>query len=311
MRTTAKAPLCVLLSAVLGAAALLPPSAPPARAQDDPATVAPLNRVPYMNVFRRFEASRADAMFAFYGEVLGLERLGAFEDVGAGGVHRFDAGDGELKLTARVADRSYVGGAVGDGTGLRYVTLFYPDAAALAARFTAAGLPAPAFEAAAGSDMSAAFVQDPDGQWVKLVVAPGRDEAFYDQISVGLSVSDLDASRAFYRDFVGLEEQAAVEDALLGATVYPYRHGSTTVALFSFGADLPADTGSGGIQYIVSDAAAVDRMAQARGVAVETPLDTVPGYALTTIWLNDPDGITNYFAQTGRGPEPAANPPSD
>src|SRR5262249_52396718 len=131
------------------------------------------------------------------------------------------------------------------------------------------------------------------------------------QVEVVLSVSDLERSRAFYRDFVGLEELAPVEDALLGATVYPYRHGSTTVSLVHVRDDLPADTGSGGIQYVISDAAAVDRMAAARGITVETPLSTLQGYGLTTIWLNDPDGITNYFAQTGRGPAPQTAAPTE
>jgi catechol 2,3-dioxygenase-like lactoylglutathione lyase family enzyme len=249
-------------------------------------------------------------MFAFYTDVIGLERLGTFSDVGAGGVHRFQAGASELKLTARVPDRDYVGGAIGDATGLRYITLFFPDAGAVTERFAAAGLPAPRFQAA-GPDVSAAFVQDPDGQWLKLVAAPGQGEAFYDQVSVGLSVSDLEAARAFYRDFVGLAEQAPVEDAMLGATVHPYRHGSTTVALFHAGDALPADTGSGGIQYVVSDAAQVDRLARERGVAVETPLSTLAGYGLITIWLNDPDGITNYFAQVPARPAADGSGPSE
>jgi catechol 2,3-dioxygenase-like lactoylglutathione lyase family enzyme len=262
-----------------------------------------------MNVFRRY-AVEDEAMFAFYEEVLGLERLGSFNDVGAGGVHRFRAGAGELKLTRRVPDRDYVGGAIGDATGVRYYTLFFPDADALTERFTAAGYRTPAFEPA-GDGMSAALVQDPDGQWLKLVAAPGQDEAFYRQIGVGLSVSDLEASKAFYGGFAGLEELAPIEDALIGTTVHPYRHGSTWVSLVHFGDGLPADTGSGGIQFVVSDAEAVDRMAKARGVTIDQPLSGVPGYALRTIWLDDPDGITNYFAQTGAPPAPTTDEPSE
>jgi catechol 2,3-dioxygenase-like lactoylglutathione lyase family enzyme len=296
------------LIGVLASAALVPI---PAFAQQsgDPETVAPVNRTPFMNVFRRFEADDR-AMFDFYEQVIGLERLGSFEDVGAGGVHRFRAGAGELKLTRRVPGRDYVGGAIADATGLRYITLFFPDADAVTARFTAAGLPAPAFEHAE-EGMSAALVQDPDGQWLKLVAAPGQDEAFYDQIGVGLSVSDLEASKAFYGGFAGLEEYGPIDDVLIGATVHAYRHGSTWVSLVRFGADLPADTGSGGIQYVVTDAALVDRLAAARGVTVETPLSTLAGYGLTTVWLNDPDGITNYFAQVGAPPAPTTDEPSE
>jgi catechol 2,3-dioxygenase-like lactoylglutathione lyase family enzyme len=297
-RTRSLARLLALIG-VLASAALAPI---PALAQDSSAheTVAPVNAIPWMNVFRRYAVDDA-AMFAFYTDVVGLERLGSFEDVGAGGVHRFRAGAGELKLTRHEPNRSYIGGAIGDATGVRYYTLFFPDAEAVSARFTAAGLPAPAFEDA-GDGMSAALVQDPDGQWLKLVAAPGRDEDFYDQIGVGLSVSDLDASKAFYGDFAGLEEYGPIDDPLIGATVHAYRHGSTWVSLASFGSDLPADTGSGGIQYVVSDVERVDRLAKERGVTIDQPLSTLAGYGLRTIWLEDPDGITNYFAQAGRPP---------
>jgi hypothetical protein len=64
---------------------------------------------------------------------------------------------------------------------------------------------------------------------------------------------------------------------------------------------LPADTGSAGIQYVVSDAALVDAKARHREIAVETPLNRLRGFDLTTVWLNDPDGVTNYFAQVGPG----------
>ena len=33
----------------------------------------------------------------------------------------------------------------------------------------------------------------------------------------------------------------------------------------------------------------------------ETPLNRLRGFDLTTVWLNDPDGVTNYYAQVGPG----------
>jgi hypothetical protein len=81
--------------------------------------------------------------------------------------------------------------------------------------------------------------------------------------------------------------------------VYPFRNGTTTVELRHFGGDLPADTGSGGIQYVVSDVEAVNALAMERAVTIDQPLSTLAGFSLRTVWLDDPDGITNYFAQTG------------
>ncbi len=31
---------------------------------------------------------------------------------------------------------------------------------------------------------------------------------------------------------------------------------------------------------------------------IEHPLSTLASFSLKTIWLDDPDGITNYFAET-------------
>jgi hypothetical protein len=262
----------------------------------EPATVEPLNRQPWMNVFRRYDSDEKK-LFAFYTEAVGFERLETY-----GAVHRFRAGASEFKLTARTPNRQYVDGGIGDATGLRLITVYYPDAAAVTERFTAHGYAAPQFRPIPRTTRQVALVEDPDGQWLQLIAAPGESEDFYQQVEVGLSVSEIGASRAFYREFVGLEELPPVEDPILGTTKYSYRHGFTTISLMKLGEGLPADTGSGGIQYVISDVEAVERMAKARKVTIEQPLSPVAGYQLRTIWLDDPDGITNYFAQVGAQP---------
>ncbi len=88
-------------------------------------------------------------------------------------------------------------------------------------------------------------------------------------------------------------------------TKHPYRHGQTTINLWSVGHNLPADTGSAGIQYVISNIDAVNARAAADHVTVETPLGGVPGFNVRTVWLNDPDGVTDYFYQLGARPDPA------
>ncbi len=54
----------------------------------------------------------------------------------------------------------------------------------------------------------------------------------------------------------------------------------------------------------------VDAKAKHRGgIAVETPLNKLAGFDLVTVWLNDPDGVTNYFAQVGPNSRTALGPP--
>jgi catechol 2,3-dioxygenase-like lactoylglutathione lyase family enzyme len=251
---------------------------------------------PSMNVFRRYGA-HAEKMFEFYGPVLGFEQLVTFNPADAvGGEARFQAGAQELKLTGRVPDRTYVAGGVRDATGVRLLSFFFASEGELVRRFEAHGLPRPVFRTV--GDRRSALVTDPDGQSVELVIEPDAPAARYREIEVGVTVSDLEASRAFYRDFAGLEELPPVHDPLFDTIKYSFRHGATTVSLRSFAGELPADTGSGGIQYVVSDADAVDAAAKARGVVVEKPLTEFSNGALRTIWLEDPDGTTNYFAET-------------
>lgn len=265
----------------------------------------PLLWQPSMNVFRRY-AAEPEAMFEFYGDVLGLEQLQTFDVNGTNGVARFRAGRSEVKLTSRVPGREYVPGGVRDATGLRLLTFFYPERDALVQRFREHGYPEPEFEAVPGTDRLSALVTDPDGHAVELVVAPDAPERTYESIEVGLTVSDLERSRRFYREFVGLEELAAVDDPRFDTKKYRYRNGTTTISLRSFDEDLPADTGTGGIQYVVTDAAAVDRLAKKRGVTIDQPLSELEGFDLKTVWLDDPDGITNYFAQTSQSGQAAA-----
>jgi len=262
-----------------------------------------LRQPPSINVFRRFDVDAAK-VFEFYGQALGLKALGTFSDVGAGGVSRFRAGAQELKFTRRVEDRQYADGGVRDATGLRLVTFFFPNEQELVARFEKLGYAKPVFKTLGGRRV--ALVDDPDGQPVEMVIEENQSSDAYNRIEVGLTVSNLEKSRDFYRSFVGLEELAPREDAVFGTTVYGFRHGPVTINLRHFGGTLARDTGSGGIQFVVSDVDSVNELALKRGVTVETPLSNLAGYSLRTVWLNDPDGITNYFAQTGGAPATGA-----
>ena len=249
-----------------------------------------------MNVFRRFSGD-AKPVYDFYGKLLGLKQLSTYNLGGNTGVARFEIGPSQLKFSARVPNRKYQQGAIQDATGLRLLSFFYPSKDPVLERFRDSGLAAPEFRPLPGSKRSSALVQDPAGQWVELVIAPDEPTAVYDQIEIGLVVSDLEVSRRFYRDFIGLEELPPVEDPILDTTKYPYRHGSVIVSLRCFGKTVPADTGSGGIQYVVSDVKAVQDLAEARHVKIDQPVNTLRGYGLRFVWLDDPDSITNYFAE--------------
>ena len=212
---------------------------------------------------------------------------------------RFQVGDSQVKLSGIVPDRKYHHGNVADATGVRLLTFFFTDQRDLEEKFKDHGLSVPTFNSIPGTGRSSAMVQDPDGQWVELVIVPETEKSACRGIEIGLVVSDLEKSRTFYRDFVGLEELPPEDDTLFHTKKYPFRHGSTIISLRCFGKGLPADTGSGGIQYVVSDTKSVEKMAIERNIVIDQPLSILKGFSLMTIWLDDPDGITNYFAQVG------------
>jgi catechol 2,3-dioxygenase-like lactoylglutathione lyase family enzyme len=261
-------------------------------AEGNDTTVAPLQYLPAMHVFRRHSVE-AEQMLAFYGDVLGFPRM-----ANIGQTARLQTGASELKLQRRGADQQYLAGGAQGATGFRIVGLYFADEAALVARFREQGLAVPEFRSVGGSAMRVALTTDPDGQPVELIVVPSASAETLQQIEIGLTVSDVERSRAFYRQFVGLEELAPVEDPLLGTTKYRFRHGSTLIALRNFGGPLPADTSSGLIQYLVTNLERVDELAREREVKIDRPLTAPVGAPLRTLWISDPDGITNYFTET-------------
>ncbi len=266
---------------------------------------------PAANVFRRFPRDKTDAMVKFYTQALALKSLSPIQLTATQKMLLTGVGHGQIKLSAgQQGNRKYdLEGGIKGGTGIRYFELTYPDKQTVIDRFTAAGFAAPKF-IKQGDGTEAALVNDPGGFPIELVIKPGAKDGSNDGVGVGINASNLDRSRDFYRTFVGLPELPPVKDKLLGITKYPFQRGETTLYLYHAGNDAHPDNGSAGIQYVVSDSPLVDAKAKARHIAVETPLNKLKGFNLITVWLNDPDGVTNYYAELGAGSRPPRAQPA-
>jgi len=260
------------------------------------APAAPIFSLDAMNVYRRFDAKLTPAMVDFYQKALGLKPLQPIQLSATEQMILFGIGKAQIKLAAGLKEgRKHFTGEVHEAVGIRLFTLTYQDASAVNAQFKAAGRPAPNFRDIGGGRRGA-LVKDPSGFTLQLIVDP---TAAPTGVNVSINTSDLERSRAFYRDFVGLEELPPVQDKLLGVTRYPFRNGETTISLWSQGKGLPADTGSAGIQYVIANVDAVNARAMEQKVTIEEPLGGLPNFGVRFVWLNDPDGVTNYFAQVG------------
>ena len=164
-----------------------------------------------MNVFRRFAVEPAK-MAGFYAEVLGLKQLPSLNMPGGGQMMLFEVGSAQVKLQFTAAAGEYKTGPVREVTGLRVFTFFYPDEAAVTARFVQHGYPAPSFRPGPRR-------QSPRGDGARPGESMGRARRrarrvaeVYQSFELGMTVSDLEKSRAFYREFVGLDELPPVED---------------------------------------------------------------------------------------------------
>jgi len=248
-----------------------------------------------VNVFRRFPAERTDQMREFYNEVLGLAVLPATA-LGGGAMIRYPVGPSEVKLFP-VKDAEPNTTTVGAAIGVRLLTFFYKDQATVAQSFAKHGIEPPFFQSPSTRPgaTAAGLAQDPAGEWVELVIVPNASPAELARFEIGVVVTDLAKSRAFYRDLLGLDEHEPVRDELLGTQRYAYTHGATTINLYGSADERPKRSQTAGMQYIVWNAAGVDDVAKARGATIDRPLSN-PGQ-MRTIWLFDPDGVSNYFAQ--------------
>jgi catechol 2,3-dioxygenase-like lactoylglutathione lyase family enzyme len=257
----------------------------------------PTSSVGEVNVFRRFSSERTAAMREFYGEVLALPVLPETA-LGGGQMIRYPVGSSEVKLFPVAPSPANTAGLT-EATGMRLLTFFFAAQAALTQRFAAHGLPAPRFQKPTSRPgaTAVALAQDPDGEWVELVVLPNAPAQALARFEIGIAVADLAASRAFYGDTKGLQTQPAVRDELLNVVRHSFTHGATTLNQWSVGAGATKDSATGGMQYIVWNVAAIDGVVRERAATVDRPL-SAPGQ-MRTLWLNDPDGVSNYFAEFG------------
>ena len=249
-----------------------------------------------INVFRRFSGETGPT-YDFYSKVLGLKQLETFNLGVNANVARFEIGTSQVKFSELGPNRKYQKGAVQDATGLRLITFFFPSQAQVEERFRVEKLAVPKFNPIAETGYRNALVQDPAGLWVELIIAPGEPASFYERMEIGLVVSDIEVSRKFYRDFIGLEELPPVDDPVFNTKKYSFRREAIVVSLRCFGKTLPADSGSGGIQYQASNVESVQNLAKVRQVKIDQPVSTLRGFGLRSIWMADSDGITNYVAE--------------
>lgn len=255
---------------------------------------------PSMNIV--LSTSNVAEVKKFYGEVLGLKPMTPLHLPGGLEMTRFLVGTSEIKFLPPRGEVPRETGAIDAAIGIRMLGFYFSDVDKVTARFREHGYPIPSFQSQGPTGRKSAFVSDPDGNMIQLIVPPaGAEDETYDKLDIGLTVSDTEASRKFYGQFVALEELDPLEIPAHGITRYSYRHGTTTIKLWTYGKDLPKQSGRWQdaygiryIQYIMSDLDAVEAHAKATGADIHTPIFDL-GAMARIMFIADPDGIINEF----------------
>jgi len=243
----------------------------------------------------------------FYRDLMGLESLPTRSMGSLGSMSRLRIGDHTLKLYAFTKRPEACPGGTGVANGIRLLAFLLDDLDAVLARFDGAGhayrrLPMPADAA-----FQVAFAADADGNALELVgLGKPAGGALRTRLQIGLTVSDVAASRRFYGERLGLKEEPEMKlpasMGVVGGTRYGFQLGRTTLKFWSMGEDRPRWTGAParrtGIRLItawVDDVDAVHEDLLERGMTVEVEPHDFEGQA-RVMFVADPDGNWIEFA---------------
>lgn len=298
-----------LLSPFVAASVGLVISAATSAAEGTDSGIGELLQKPSLNVV--VVVSDMEKAKQFYGEVLGLNPMPPirFSDKSAEvffshatTMERFQVGSHEIKLLPGLESTKQQPGGVDGGIGIRMLNFPITDLDAFAARLKKHGYPEPQIHSLPGSNYRFGLLNDPEGNQVEFFTYEGEGpEGWEDTIHIALTVSDIEASRKFYGDVLGMTELPAIALPLDDTRkVHFFQNGPTLIKFWSYGRDLPNHAGRHFdaygyryIQYPMKDIGAAHDFVKERGANVELPPTPVKSVPVEIMFVADPDGIIN------------------
>ena len=247
----------------------------------------------------------------FYGEVLGLEPMSPvpFSDKTAPvffpkavTMERFRVGTHEIKLIPGLETTKQHPGGIANGIGFRMVNYPIPDMTAFRQRLEAHGYAMPPISSLPDSTYRFGMLEDPDGNQVEFFFHEGEGpEGWQDSIHIALTVSDVEASRRFYGEVLGMPELPPIPmPGSPDRLVYLFQVGPTLIKFWSFGKDLPNYAGrhleaygNRYIQYQTRNIDAAYEFVKSRGGKIDLPPTAVGSMPVAIMFVADPDGVIN------------------
>jgi catechol 2,3-dioxygenase-like lactoylglutathione lyase family enzyme len=249
--------------------------------------------------------SDAEATTAFYRDVIGLEALPSMQLGGGAEQRRFRIGKHMLKLNCLAKPPARQQGGIEHAVGIRLLALIVDELSPLLARLDAAGCKHTTLPVPESAGFSVAFVKDPEGNVLELVgLKKPAGKELSARLQIGLTVSNLERSRHFYGELLGLPEQPPMH--IKGGTVetrYGFTWGATTVKMWKLPGELPVQTGNpnghAGARYftaMVEDLDAAHAELKSKDIPIVAPPFELPGVA-RLMFFADPDGNWIELAQ--------------
>jgi len=259
-------------------------------------------RVDHLNLV--FSVTNGEQVHAFYGGILGLQRIPDIDFPGDPYMIRYMGGKTELKfiVTGNVTLPKMEGGT-GKARGIRLAAIFLPESTRLHVleRLKNADLPTPMFTTQTNTQLNYSYrfgmVYDYDGNQIELVfLDENAPIEKYDQVQIGCTVSDLGAMDEFLENVIGAVPVTTKD------RIHRFNIGKSQVKFWLNKDDLPAwvggpmeKIGMNLIQFIVPSVEDVREEIIARGGTIHTepfPL----GNLATIMFVEGPDGILFEFA---------------
>ena len=113
----------------------------------------------------------AEAMLAFYRDILGLPFEATLTMPDGTVMHRLTCGQTTLKLLQhqKTANSAAAPGGITGATGIRYFTISVTNLAEMLTHCAAAGVPIPVGQTEIRPGVQIAMLEDPEGNWVELL----------------------------------------------------------------------------------------------------------------------------------------------
>src|SRR4051812_38824718 len=161
--------------------------------------------------------SDPDATCTFYREVMGFAQQPSVPLGKRAVQHRFRVGGHVLKCNCLGQPPARESGGVERAIGMRLLAFIVDDLDGLLARLDAAGKKHSSMPVPDSSTFRVAFTKDPDGNVLELVgLKKPAGEKLRARMQIGMTVADIERSRHFYGQQLGLTEEPIMK---VGGTV--------------------------------------------------------------------------------------------